>query len=78
MLSCCHAVVTLPEAPPRDRDPKGVTLLAHCCYTVVTLLLHCCCTGVTLLLHSYLNCCYTVVYTFVTLFFRYCYAVLLG
>jgi hypothetical protein len=34
--------------------PKGVTLLLHCCYTVVILLLHCYSTVVTLLLH----CCY--------------------
>jgi hypothetical protein len=39
-----------------------VTLLLHCCYTVVTLLLHCCYTVVTLLLH----CSYTVL----TLFFH--------
>jgi hypothetical protein len=68
---------------------SGVTLLLHCCYTVVTLLLHCCYTVVTLLLHCcytvvtlFLHCCYTVVtlllhccYTVVTLFLHCCYTV---
>jgi magnesium-transporting ATPase (P-type) len=34
-----------------------LTLLLHCCHTVVTLLSHCCYTVVTLLLHN----CYTLV-----------------
>jgi hypothetical protein len=60
----------LPEGLPvrlGALEQLQVTLLLHCCYTVITLLLHCCYTVVTLLSHScctvvtlFLHCCYTV------------------
>jgi hypothetical protein len=60
----------------RCRGERGkVTLLSHCCHTVVTLLLHCWYAACTLLLH----CCYTAVtlllhclYTAVTLLLHCC------